>query len=323
MIYKDIAGKVLRDEANAIIENIKHLDNSFDNAIKLILYSKGRVITTGMGKSGHIANKVAATLASTGTPAIFLHPAEGIHGDLGMITDDDIVLAFSNSGETNEILNLLPSIKRIGAHVIAVVGNLKSTLANFADFALYAGVEQEADPLNLAPTSSTTVALALGDAIAISLLQAHHFTAEQFAVFHPGGSLGKKLLLTVGSIMHQKKENPIILESKTVQDALFIMTDKGLGAVSIIDEAGKLRGLLTDGDIRRGLEKGSDFLNKPVTNAMTKKPETITKDKLATFAMHIMEKHKPQPITILPVVDCNGKAIGMVHITDLIKNGIM
>lgn len=322
MKYIGIARKVLQDESNSVSNLIKYLDRSFEEAIDFILKSKGRIITTGMGKSGHIANKVAATLASTGTPALFLHPAEGIHGDLGMITEQDIVLAFSNSGETTEILNLLPSVKRIGAHVIAVVGNLQSTLAQFADFSLYAGVENEADPLNLAPTSSTTAALALGDAIAVSLLYAHHFTAEKFAIFHPGGSLGKKLLLTVGNVMHRDSANPVVLESQSVQEALFIMTDKGLGAVNVIDEKGFLKGLLTDGDIRRGLESRTNFLNNLVTSVMTKQPEVITKDKLVTFAMHVMEKHRPKPITVLPVVDTNGKAIGMIHITDLIKNGI-
>ncbi len=317
------AKDVLLQEAQGIEKLIPTLDQNFVNAVHMIMESKGRAIVTGMGKSGHIARKVSATLSSTGTPSIFLHPAEGIHGDLGMVTGDDVVIAFSNSGETMEILNILPSLKRIGAKIIAVVGNHNSTLAKNADVILDASVEKEACPLGLAPTTSTTVALALGDALAVVLLSAHHFTKNQFAIFHPGGALGRKLLLTVENVMHKGTDNPIISEDSTVQDALFMMTEKGLGAVSVVDEEGKLIGLVTDGDVRRGLETGSNFLQWPVDAMMTKSPRQITNDKLAAEALHIMEKNQPRPITVLPVVDGEGKAVGMIHLTDLLRQGVV
>ena len=319
----DTASRVLRDEAAAVLSLVDQLDGGFEKAVQLIEQSKGRVVLTGMGKSGHIARKVAATMASTGTPAFFLHPAEGIHGDLGMVTADDVVIAYSNSGETGEVLNILPSLKRIGAKLIAVVGKTNSTLAKNADAVLDAGVEKEADSLGLAPTSSTTAALALGDALAVTLMERHHFTADNFAVFHPGGSLGKRLLLTVEQVMHKGEDNPLILETASVKDALFVMTDKGLGAVSVVDKDGHLKGLMTDGDVRRGLEKGMGFLNLPVDQVMTLHPMVIETDKLAASALHVMEQHKPHPITVLPVADGEGKAIGMVHITDLLRQGVV
>lgn len=323
MTVIETAAQVLRDEAQAVLDLTGKLDHHFEEAVALINGSKGRVVTTGMGKSGHIARKTAATLASTGTPAFFLHPAEAIHGDLGMVTMDDVVLAYSNSGETAEILNILPSLRRIGAKIIAVVGHTSSTLAKDADVVLDAGVKKEACPLGLAPTSSTTAALALGDALAVCLMDVHHFTADQFAVFHPGGSLGKRLLLTVDMVMHKDGDNPLIAAGKTVKDALFVMTDKGMGAVSAVDEDGRLLGLLTDGDVRRGLKNGADFLNRTVEEAMTKDPAVITKDRLAAEALHMMEQHRPHPITVLPVVDEEKKAIGMVHVTDLLRQGVM
>ncbi len=319
----DTAAQVLRDEAQAVLDLIGKLDGQFICAVRLIEESRGRVILTGMGKSGHIARKVAATMASTGTPAFFLHPGEAIHGDLGMVTDSDVVVAYSNSGETAEILNILPSIRRIGAKVIAIVGNLNSTLARDADAALDAGVKREAGSLGLAPTSSTTAALALGDALAISIMEKHHFTADQFAVFHPGGALGKRLLMTVDMVMHKGADNPVISEHASVKDALFVMTAKGLGAVNVIDEAGILKGLLTDGDVRRGLNQGMEFLNRPVGEAMTKSPICITPEKLAAAALHLMDDHKPNPITVLPVVDEGRLSVGMIHVTDLLRQGVM
>lgn len=317
------ARDVLQQEANGIEKLIPTLDQNFVNAVRMIMESKGRVIVTGMGKSGHIARKVSATLSSTGTPSVFLHPAEGIHGDLGMVTGEDTVLAFSNSGETVEILNILPSLKRIGAKLIAVVGNHNSTLAKNSDVILDASVEKEACPLGLAPTTSTTVALALGDALAVCLLSAHHFTKNQFAIFHPGGALGKKLLLTVENVMHKGNDNPVVSEDSIVQDALFMMTEKGLGAVSVVDEEGRLIGLVTDGDVRRGLETGSNFLQWPVEAMMTKSPRVIQHDKLAAEALHIMEKNQPRPITVIPVVDSEYKAVGMIHLTDLLRQGVV
>lgn len=319
----EVAARVLHDEAEAILKLIDRLDTSFEDAVNLISHSSGRVILTGMGKSGHIAKKVSATMASTGTPSFFLHPAEGIHGDLGMVIAQDVIIAYSNSGETGEILNIIPSVKRIGAKMIAVVGNVNSTLAKNSDVVLYAGAEKEADNLGLAPTSSTTAALALGDALAVTLMEKMHFTADNFAVFHPGGSLGRRLLLTVEMVMHKGDNNPVIFENSSIKDALFAMTDKGLGAVSVIDENCMLQGLMTDGDVRRGLEKGINFLSLPVKEGMTKKPIVITPDKLAAEALHLMEKHVPHPITVLPVADNNGKSVGMIHITDLLRQGVV
>ncbi len=317
------AQDVLRMEAEAVLELIPRVDANFAAAISLILECNGRTVITGMGKSGIIGRKMAATFASTGTPSFYLHPAEGIHGDLGMVTADDVVIALSNSGETGEVLNILPSLRRIGAKMIAMVGNANSTLAKNSDVVLDVGVGKEACPLGLAPTSSTTAALAYGDALALALLQKRNFTASQFAVFHPGGSLGRKLLLTVGNIMHSGDENPLVHGDTSVQEALFIITDKGLGAVSVVDDAGKMLGVLTDGDIRRGLSKGVDFLKRPVTELMTKAPKTITADKLAAQALHLMESNKPKPITVLPVLDENQVVIGLLHMTDLVRQGVV
>ncbi len=314
---------VLRMEAEAILELVPRIDANFAAAVEMILQCPGRTVITGMGKSGIIGRKMAATLASTGTPSFYLHPAEGIHGDLGMVTAGDVVIALSNSGETGEVLNILPSLRRIGAKIIAMVGNDASTLAKNADVVLNVGVTKEACPLGLAPTSSTTAALAYGDALALALLQRHHFTASQFAIFHPGGSLGRRLLLTVGDIMHSGEENPVVLGDTTVQEALFVITDKGLGAVSVIDADGIMLGVLTDGDIRRGLSKGVDFLQRPVTELMTKQPKTITKDKLAAQALHIMESNHPKPITVLPVIDEAHRVIGLLHMTDLVRQGVV
>ena len=317
------AQDVLRMEAEAILELVPRIDENFAAAVSLILECEGRTVITGMGKSGLIGRKMAATLASTGTPSFYLHPAEGIHGDLGMVTAADVVIALSNSGETGEVLNILPSLRRIGAKIIAMVGNANSTLGKNADVILDVGVSKEACPLGLAPTSSTTAALAYGDELALALLKKHNFTASQFAIFHPGGSLGRKLLLTVGNIMHKGDENPTVLADTTVQDALFVITDKGLGAVSVVDENGIMQGVLTDGDIRRGLSKGVDFLQRPVRELMTANPKTITQDKLAAQALHLMESNKPKPITVLPVLDENRKVIGLLHMTDLVRQGVV
>ena len=317
------AREVLRMEAEAILELVPRIDENFAAAVNLILECQGRTVITGMGKSGLIGRKMAATLASTGTPSFYLHPAEGIHGDLGMVTASDVVIALSNSGETGEVLNILPSLRRIGAKIIAMVGNANSTLGKNADVILDVGVSKEACPLGLAPTSSTTAALAYGDALALALLKKHNFTASQFAIFHPGGSLGRKLLLTVGNIMHKGDENPTVLADTTVQEALFVITDKGLGAVSVVDKNGIMQGVLTDGDIRRGLSKGVDFLQRPVSELMTANPKTITEDKLAAQALHLMESNKPKPITVLPVLDEKRKVIGLLHMTDLVRQGVV
>lgn len=317
------ARQVLRMEAEAVLEQVERIDEHFKAAVEMIMACPGRTVITGMGKSGIIGRKMAATLASTGTPSFYLHPAEGIHGDLGMVTEGDVVIALSNSGETGEVLHILPSLRRIGAKLIAMVGNPNSTLAKNSDIVLNVGVTREACPLGLAPTSSTTAALAYGDALALALLSKRKFTASQFAVFHPGGSLGRKLLLTVEDIMHSGTENPLVKADISVQDALFVITDKGLGAVSVVDDDNKMLGVLTDGDIRRGLSKGVNFLKRPVTELMTARPKTITKEKLAAQALHIMESNRPKPITVLPVVDAENHVIGLLHMTDLVRQGVV
>lgn len=317
------ARNVLKMEADAILELIPRINGQFTAAVELILACPGRTVITGMGKSGIIGRKMAATLASTGTPSFYLHPAEGIHGDLGMVTADDVVIALSNSGETGEVLHILPSLRRIGAKVIAMVGNPNSSLGKNADVVLDVGVSKEACPLGLAPTSSTTAALAFGDALAVALLSKRKFTADQFAVFHPGGSLGRKLLMTVADVMHSGEDNPLVKGDMKVQDALFVITDKGLGAVSVVDDDNKMIGVLTDGDIRRGLSQGFSFLTRPVTELMTKSPKTITQDKLAAEALHLMESNKPRPITVLPVIDAERHVIGLLHMTDLVRQGVV
>lgn len=321
-MYGDQARHCLEVEAKAIQSLVSRIDGEFDKAIEMILACRGRVVVTGIGKSGLIGRKVSATLASTGTPSFFLHPSEGLHGDVGMVTGDDIVLALSNSGETAELLRLLPALKRIGARIIAMCGQKECTLGRNADLFLDVGVAREACPLGLTPTASTTAALAMGDAIAMVLLSARKFSAEDFAVFHPGGALGQKLL-TVADHMHKEADNPVIAAGKTVREALFVITKKGLGATSVTTDGGRLIGLITDGDIRRGFEKGNDFLDRKVEEFMTRTPRTISPDKLAATALHLMETNRPRPITVLPVVDAKMQAIGMLHITDLLRRGMV
>lgn len=321
-MFGEQARRCLQLEAAAIESLISRINGDFDRAIEMILNCRGRVVVTGIGKSGLIGRKVSATLASTGTPSFFLHPSEGLHGDVGMVTGDDIVLAFSNSGETAEILGLLPALKRIGARIIAMCGRRDGTLPRNANLFLDVGVEQEACPLGLTPTASTTAALAMGDAMAMALLSARKFSAEDFAVFHPGGALGQKLL-TVADYMHKELDNPVIDEGKTVREALFVITAKGLGATSVISPTGILQGIITDGDIRRGFEKGNDFLDQKVEEFMTRTPRTINPDELAATALHRLETNQPRPITVLPVIDAEQRAIGMLHITDLLRRGML
>lgn len=316
------ARRVLEIEAEAILSLRSSVNDEFVKVVELILNCAGRLVVTGIGKSGHIANKLAATFASTGTPAFFLHPAEGVHGDLGMVTEADVVLALSNSGETSEILAMLPSIKRIGAQIVAMTGNRNSSLARNADYVLSCRVEKEACPLGLAPTASSTAALALGDALAMALLKARDFRPEDFAVFHPGGSLGRRLLLHMSDVMRIRGENPVVTEGQTVQEALFMMTSSKMGAVSVVNSEGKLTGIITDGDIRRSLESaaGSNILKQPAASIMTKTPVTITSDQLAAKAVKIMEARE---ITDLPIVDEQYRPIGMVNIQDILKAGVI
>lgn len=307
-------------EAKAVAVLKARINEDFINACELLLNCKGRIVVTGMGKSGHIGGKIAATLASTGTPAFFVHPGEASHGDLGMITVQDVVLALSNSGETSELLTILPIIKRLGVPLIAMTGQTKSSLATFANVHLDVSVEQEACSLGLAPTSSTTVTLVMGDALAVSLLEARGFTRNDFALSHPGGSLGKRLFLEVGDIMHVGTEIPMVQESALISDALLEMTEKKLGMTAIVDNSGRVAGIITDGDLRRMLEKNLDIHNTTVTEVMTLNCKVITEHILAAEAMHIMEEKK---INALIVVDTDQKPVGALNMHDLIHAGIV
>ncbi|TXR52173.1 KpsF/GutQ family sugar-phosphate isomerase [Reinekea thalattae] len=313
----ELAQRTFKLEIDALLALSQKLDDQFELACDLVINCKGRVIVTGMGKSGHISNKIAATLASTGTPAFFVHPGEASHGDMGMITGDDVVIALSNSGEVPELVALLPLIKRLGAKLIGFSGNPNSTLATSSDAHLYCGVEQEACPLNLAPTSSTTAALVMGDALAIALLEMRGFTAEQFAFSHPGGSLGRKLLLKVADIMHADERIPVVSPETSVFDALLEMTHKSLGMVTVQDQ-GKLMGVFTDGDLRRAIDKDIDFKNTAIKDVMHKTPATIGVDQLATQALFTMESKK---ITSLVVMQDKHVA-GVVHMHDILKAGV-
>ena len=322
-MIKDKAIETLRIEAAAIEALIARVDDEFIAAVKSIMSCRGRVVVTGMGKSGHVGRKIAATLSSTGTPSFFMHPAEAYHGDLGMLTERDILIAISNSGESSEIVNILPVVRRIGAEIIAMCGKRTSTLGKNCDYFINIGVDREACPLGLAPTASTTATLAMGDALAMALMDEKNFTSNDFALFHPGGALGRKLLLTVGDVMHSGKDNPIVTVGATAKDALFEMTAKGLGAVSVVDEQNKFVGLVTDGIIRRALEKNRSFIDEPVEHIMFEQPLIISANKLAAAALSVMEKHKPRPVTVLPVIDDKNYPVGMIHITDLLRQGVV
>ena len=320
---REKAIETLQLEAQAVAQLVERIDDDFEASVCAILDCKARVVVTGMGKSGHVGRKIAATLASTGTPAFFMHPAEAFHGDLGMVTTDDIVIAISNSGESSEVVNILSIIHRIGARIIAMCGRRKSQLGRSADYYIDIGVEREACPLGLAPTSSTTATLAMGDAMAMALMAARDFKKEDYALYHPGGALGRKLLLTVANVMHTGDENPVVPYHTTANDALFVMTDKGLGAVSVVDADGKFIGLVTDGIIRRALAQDYTFLDKDVESIMFATPLTIAPDKMAATALSVMEKHQPRPVTVLPVVDAAGVPVGIVHLTDLLRQGVV
>ncbi|HAN55244.1 MAG TPA: D-arabinose 5-phosphate isomerase [Betaproteobacteria bacterium] len=288
--------------------------------MQLILTCRGRVVVSGMGKSGHVGNKIAATLASTGTPAFFVHPGEASHGDLGMITADDVCIALSNSGESAELTSIVPLIKRRGARLISMTGNPNSTLAREADVHLDASVAQEACPLNLAPTASTTAALALGDALAVALLEARGFGADDFARTHPGGSLGRKLLVHVHDIMHSGDALPRVSADALLPAALLEMTRKGLGMTAIQDQDGHLLGIFTDGDLRRVLEKAVDFHHTPIREVMSPQPRSIGADKLAVAAVEKMQRHN---INGLLVVDGDNKLVGALNMLDLLRAGVV
>ncbi|MFI4921169.1 MAG: KpsF/GutQ family sugar-phosphate isomerase [Gammaproteobacteria bacterium] len=315
-----LAREVLETEASAISALIPRLDSTFTSACRLMLACRGRVVVTGMGKSGHVANKIAATLASTGTPAFFVHPGEASHGDLGMITGDDLVLALSNSGETSELVTILPLIKRLGVKLIAFTGNPESTLAKIADVHLDVSVVREACPLNLAPTASTTAALAMGDALAVALLEARGFTQEDFARSHPGGSLGRRLLLRVEDIMHKGETIPQVPEGTSLGKALMEMTRKGLGMTAIVDAKGRVAGIFTDGDLRRTLDKRVDVHTALVDEVMTKNCTTIAPEALAGEALHLMESRK---FNGLLVVGKDRGLLGALNMHDLLRAGIV
>lgn len=310
------ARSVLATEAAAIAAVEARVGQAMVAAVQTILMARGRVVVTGIGKSGHVGRKLAATLASTGTPAFFVHPAEASHGDMGMITADDVVIALSNSGEVAEVNALLTPIKRVGAKIVAITGNEKSTLATEADIALDAGVSEEACPLGLAPTASTATAMALGDALAMALLEARGFTAEDFARSHPGGSLGRRLLTHVRDVMRTGSAIPTVGPDATLAQALFEITGKGMGMTAVVAADGALRGIFTDGDLRRCLPKVSDFNAAKVADFMTPQPVTIGPDELAVEAVSILEdKRKTQ----LLVLDASGKLVGALHMHDLLR----
>ena len=316
----DLARETLEIEARAVLRMSSRLNDDFATACRLCVATTGRVVVTGMGKSGHIASKIAATLASTGTPAFFMHPAEASHGDLGMITDQDLLLAISYSGESDEIITFLPLVKRLGAKLVTMTGNPDSTLANAADVHLDVGVTEEACPLNLAPTASTTATLAMGDALAVALLKYRGFTAEDFARSHPSGALGKRLLLRVSDVMRSGDEVPAVSTDVSLRDGLMEMTQKGLGMTAIVDNDHKIVGIFTDGDLRRALDEGADVHKTRMSDVMHTGCKTTSADILAAEAVHILEENK---ITSLLVADDEQRLVGALNVHDLFRAGIM
>jgi len=314
------ARRVLEIERDALNALLPRIDTGFARACVLLMECRGRVVVTGMGKSGHIGGKIAATLASTGTPSFFVHPGEASHGDLGMITRDDAVIAISNSGETSEVLTILPLIKRMGVPLVSMTGKPASTLAKAADVHLDVSVAQEACPLNLAPTASTTATLAMGDALAVALLEARGFTPEDFALSHPGGALGRRLLLKVADIMNTGERIPQVKADVTLSAALLEMTHKGLGMTAIVDDDGHALGIFTDGDLRRVLDANLDVRRARITEVMTRGGKHIGPNQLAAEAVHLMEKHR---ITVLMVLDAEGRVAGVLHMHDLLRAGVV
>jgi len=316
------AKRVLRVEAQSILDLAERIDENFLRAVELLYPCEGKVVLMGMGKSGLIGRKIASTFASTGTPAFFLHPAEGVNGDFGMLAKEDVVIAISKSGETREILEVLPLIKRNGNRLITLTGNLNSTLSKAGDVSLNVHVKEEACPLGLAPTASTTATLALGDALAITLMEKKGFKEEDFALLHPGGTLGKKLLLKVADLMHVGEAFPMVSEKALMKDAIFEITSKRLGVTGVCNGKGHLVGVITDGDLRRALEKFNDFLNRKASEVMTRNPKWIEKDALAAKAVQRMEEYS---ITSLFVFNKAGDKVpmGIIHLHDLLKAGVV
>ena len=312
--------RVLATESEAVAALEHRLGEPFAEACQLLLRCEGRVVVTGMGKSGHVGSKIAATLASTGTPSFFLHPAEAIHGDIGMITPKDVVLALSNSGETDELLTILPVIKRLDVPLVALTGKAGSTLARYATVTLDVSVPAEACPLNLAPTASTTATLAMGDALAVAVLEARGFTEEDFARSHPGGSLGRRLLLHVEEVMRRGEDLPAVGPDTPLSAGLLEMSRKGLGMTTIVDDARRVIGVFTDGDLRRALDGQLDVHGTRMRDVMTANPKTARPRMLAAEAVHLMETHR---ITALPVVDDAGTLVGALNVHDLLRAGVM
>lgn len=315
----ETAKEIIRIEANAVAKLEANINEPFVNAIEIILHCRGRVIVSGMGKSGIIGKKIVATLNSTGTPSMFLHPSDAVHGDLGMVRDGDVIVCISKSGDTKELLQLVPMFKRVNAKIISLLGNMNSPLAKNSDVVLDCSVEQEACPHDLAPTSSTTVALVMGDALAITLLEQRNFSAEDFALFHPGGNLGKRLLLKAEEIMASGDAVPKVKTYVQLRDAILEMTSKRLGATCVVDEKNILVGIITDGDLRRLLQRTTDVSNLTAEKVMTKNPKTIRKDVLAAVVLQEMEQFN---ITQIVVVDEQHSPLGMIHLHDLVKAGL-
>jgi arabinose-5-phosphate isomerase len=315
----DLGRQALSIEIDGLRAQLPRLGADFARACRICLTCRGRVVVTGMGKSGHIAGKLAATLASTGTPSFFVHPGEASHGDVGMITRDDAVIALSNSGETYEILTILPVIKRLGIHLIAMTGNADSSLARVATVHLDIGVPEEACPLNLAPTASTTAALAVGDALAVALLKARGFTEEDFARSHPAGTLGRKLLY-VRDVMRTGEHVPMVREDTTLADGLLEITSKGLGMTAVVDEHERVLGVFTDGDLRRALDRAADLHRTPMREVMSRQAKTVKPGTLAAEAVHLMETHR---ITSLLVVDAADEIVGALNVHDLLRAGVI
>ncbi len=316
----DIARKVLKAESDAVLALTGRLDSNFEKVVDIIMGSKGRVVVSGMGKSGLVGKKIAATLASTGTPAFFLHPAEATHGDLGMVTSDDVIIAISNSGETDELVGLIPFLKRFNVSLISMTGNPRSTLSRVADVNLDISVKEEACPLGIVPTASTAATMAMGDAIAVALLMKRGYKEEDFAFFHPGGSLGTKLFIKVRDLMHSGDALPLVSRETPMTKAVMEISSKRLGLTVVADSNRTILGVITDGDLRRGIEKwGKGVFDMKAGEVMTRGPKTISADELAAKALSVMEEHS---ITALVVPDDAGKAIGVIHLHDILKQGI-
>ncbi len=315
-----VAKEVIRIERDALTALLKKTGAGFEKACKLVLKSKGRVVLMGIGKPGFIAQKVSATLSSTGTPSLFLHPAEALHGDIGRVTTDDVIIAFSNSGETEEIIKLLPIIKKIGAKLVAFTGNVRSSLAQCSDAVVDVGVKKEACPMNLAPTASTTALLAMGDALAVALLKLKGFRPQDFAFFHPGGNLGKRLLLKVQDIMRTGRDHCVVPEKMKLKDVLYRITKAKVGSATVVDKQGFLKGIFTDGDLRRNLKQSEGILEMEVRKVMTSNPTVIDRHKLAAEALELLRRRK---IDEVPVVDKENRPVGLLDVQDLLKAGLV